>query len=74
MGDEGEGTERGGDNNGGHYHHHCCEHLLAGWMGDGGEMRGRRDRGGKEDDATCPTKHPQPLPQAIACGVERGAT
>jgi hypothetical protein len=40
-------------------------------------MRGRRDetrgrrRGG---DDTRPTKHPQPLPPAIACGVERGAT
>jgi hypothetical protein len=34
------------------------------------ETRGRR-RGGND---TRPTKHPQPLPPAIACGVERGAT
>ena len=33
--------QRGGDDDGGHYHLHRCEHLLAGWMGDGGEMRGR---------------------------------
>jgi len=25
----------------GHHHHHCCEPLLAGWMGEGEEMRGR---------------------------------
>ena len=39
-------------------------------------MRGRQDetRGRRGGDDTRPTKHPQPLPQAIACGVERGAT
>ena len=38
-------------------------------------MRGRRDetRGRRGGDDTRPTKHPQPLPPAIACGVERGA-
>jgi len=51
--------------------------VVGGWNDEGETMRGRRDetrgrrRGG---DDTRPTKHPQPLPQAIACGVERGAT
>ena len=74
--------QRGGDDDRGHYHLHCCKHLPAVWMGDGGEMRGRQDGGGgarkmmmrvgREDDATRPMKHPQPPPQAIARGVERG--
>jgi len=44
------------------------------WRNDNGE--GRWEGGqvrGKGDDDTGPMKHPQPLPWAIACGVERGA-
>ena len=52
------------NDDGGHYHHHRCEHLLAGWMGDGGETRGGETggarktmtRAGREDDATHLTK------------------
>jgi hypothetical protein len=33
-----------------------------------------RQEGGRGDDNTHPTKHPQALSQAMAHGVERGAT
>jgi len=44
------------------------------WRNDDGEGRWERGQArGKGDDNTGPIKHPQPLPWAIAHGVERGA-
>jgi hypothetical protein len=71
---EGEGAEmKMGDRE--QHHHHHCKHLLAEWMGGGGETREREDKGrgktrgegvttraGRGDDDTHPIKHPQPLP------------
>jgi hypothetical protein len=43
--------------------------VVCGWNDNGEMMRGRR-----QGNDTRPMKHPQPLPRAIAHGVERGAT
>ena len=76
RGPRGEAMTRG-EREGRRHQPHAYEHLLVGWFAgaeEGPKRRGGDDNGAGEDEGTRPTKHPQPLPRAIARGVGRGAT